>query len=343
MKLPYIIISAFLFSLCLSHSQAANIPANDKIASGMAVDTCVYWFDSDYTNKKTIQLQRTNNFDAISQQITTTGLTSGLHQFNFWLKMNNAHWSPVQSSMFLKLGNTNNSQSQIVAYEYWIDNEYTNKKTIQVTPAVNFSLNGQMLDLSNVTNGIHQINFRVNTNTNYWSNTSSEMFFKRGSTVVTALDIKKMRFWFDNNFSGVKEISTLGQNGIISNAIDCKSLSSGKHYISYQVMDNVNIWSTVIVDSLMALPTGVNQLSDKENIILYPNPASDGINLKIPELNEEISIEITTLNGMILKNQKMAVPVTGWIYIDLSKLTNGTYILKMYNKSIQSSTKIMKK
>jgi len=347
MKLLNKVIPAILLSLCFSHSQAAitatSITTNDKITSGEAVDTCVYWFDSDFTNKHTVQLQRTNNLDAISQLITTTGLISGLHQFNFWVKMNNAHWSPVQSSMFLKLGNTDNSQSQIVAYEYWIDTDYTNKKTVQVTPAVNFTLTGQMLDLSNVANGMHQINFHVKTNTNFWSNTNSELFFKRGSTVVTALDIKKIRYWFDGNFSGVKEIATLGQNGIISNAIDCKSLASGKHYISYQVMDNVNIWSPIVVDSLMALPTGVNQLSDKENIILYPNPTTGRINLKIPETNEEVSIEITSLNGMILNSQKLAIPVTGWINIDISTFANGTYILKMYNKTIRTSTKVMKK
>ena len=347
MKRLYIVIPALLLLLCISYSHAAISGTSgttvDKITSLYAVDTCVYWFDSDFTNKQTIQLQRTNNLDTISQRIGTTGLINGLHQFNFWVKKNSGQWSPVQSSMFLKLGSTNNSQSQIVAYEYWIDNDFTNKKTIQVTPAVDLNLAGQMLDLSNVANGIHQMNFRVKTNTDYWSNISSELFFKRGITVVTALDIQKVRYWFDNNFAGVQEISSPGQNGIISNAIDCKSLTSGKHYISYQVMDNVNIWSPVVIDSLMAMPTGVHQISDKENIILYPNPTSGLINLKIPNTNEEVSIEISSVNGTILKSQKFDIPLTGWINIDVSNFANGTYILRIHNKSIQSSTKIMKK
>jgi hypothetical protein len=343
MKRLYI-ITAFLFSLCLLHSQAAIAATSGttvyRSTSADAIDTCVYWFDSDYTNKHTIQ---TYNAGTISQLISTTGLINGLHQFNFWVKINNGHWSPVQSSMFLQLGSTDNPQSQIVAYEYWIDNDFSNKKTMQVTAAVNLTLTGKMLDLASVANGIHQINFRIKTKTNYWSNTSSEMFFKRGNVVVTGLDIKKIRYWFDSNFSGVQEISSLGQNGIISNAIDCKSLTSGKHYISYQVMDNVNIWSSIVTDSLMALPTGVNQISDIENIILYPNPTKGQIVMKIPGANEEVNIEIMSLNGTLLNRQKLEIPATGWINIDISNFANGTYIVKLHNKSIQSTTKIMKK
>ena len=347
MKRLYILIPAFLLFLCFSLSQSplsgASITKVDKIISGNAMDTCVYWFDSDFTNKHTIELQPSNHLDTLKQLINTTGLINGLHQFNFWVKTNNAHWSPVQSSMILKLGSTDNSQTQNVGYEYWIDNDYTNKKTVQVTPDVSLILTGRMLDLSNVANGIHQINFRVKTNTTYWSTVSSDMFFKRGSTVVTALDIKKIRYWFDNNFNGVQEISALGQNGLISNAIDCKSLTSGKHYISFQVMDNVNIWSPIVIDSLTALSTGVHQISDKENIILYPNPTTGLINLKMPNANEAVSIEIISLNGEILNSQKLEIPLTGWIHIDISNLAKGPYTLSIYNKNVRSSTKIMKK
>jgi len=347
MKRLYILISAFLLLFCFSHSQAAISGTNgttvDKISSIYAVDTCVYWFDNDFANKQTIQLLRTNNLEAISQQISTTGLITGLHQFNFWVKKNSGKWSPIQSSMYLKLGSTDNSQSQIMTYEYWIDTDYANKKTIQVTPAIKLTLTGQMLDMSSVPNGIHQINFRVKTKSIDWSTVSSELFFKRGNIVVTELDIKKIRYWFDNNFSGVQEIASLGQAGIISNAIDCKSLTAGKHYISYQVMDNVNIWSPIVIDSLMAITTGINQISNKVNIILYPNPTTGRINLKIPNTNEEVSIEITSLNGAIINRQKLETPLTGWVNIDISNLAKGTYILKIYNKFIQSSTKIIKK
>jgi len=85
MKRLYILISAFLLLFCFSHSQAAISGTNgttvDKISSIYAVDTCVYWFDNDFANKQTIQLLRTNNLEAISQQISTTGLITGLHQF----------------------------------------------------------------------------------------------------------------------------------------------------------------------------------------------------------------------------------------------------------------------
>lgn len=211
-----------------------------------------YWYDTSYSNKQIVTVTNTEDFTLTNQLLGATALANGYHQFNFRFKNNTSFWSAVQSSSFFKQGNASIAENQVVQYEYWYDNNYSNKTIKQITSSADLTLNNELLEGSSLNNGFHQISFRFKANNNLWSGIENGFVFKRGNDVNTIMDVKKIRYWFDSSFSQKKEIITTGQNGIINNLIDCSNLTMGKHAFNYQTMDNGNVWSSILVDSFMS-------------------------------------------------------------------------------------------
>ncbi|MFA6806789.1 MAG: T9SS type A sorting domain-containing protein, partial [Bacteroidales bacterium] len=81
---------------------------------------------------------------------------------------------------------------------------------------------------------------------------------------------------------------------------------------------------------------------EKFSIILYPNPASKETELIITGLKEEIKITVIDLFGRTL-NTIFAKPNNGQIEkkIDISNLTKGVYYIKIENKEINKTQKLI--
>ena len=88
-----------------------------------------YWFDSDYDSKTSGSLSvGSNHLD-----LDISSLPQGAHYFNCRLGYGDGSWGSVYRRMFLSLeGNVN-----AVAYEYWIDNNYSSKTEGSLAPGAN--------------------------------------------------------------------------------------------------------------------------------------------------------------------------------------------------------------
>ena len=85
-----------------------------------------------------------------------------------------------------------------------------------------------------------------------------------------------------------------------------------------------------------------NRLPPDGEIIIFPNPASDEINIYVsPEIcGEKMQIELYNLLGNLILN-KSAVASSG-LKLDISSLSNGLYIIKTTLNSKVSVDKILK-
>ncbi len=127
--------------------------------------------------------------------------------------------------------------------------------------------------------------------------------------------------------------------------------SSGSGSVSFSVGQVVcSVYST----TLGTIITGVQQpyeisvvTSSKgaEDImlegIIYPNPVSDLLTLKIPEFDyKTMSFKIFNINGDLLKESKI---IDGTTYISMSEFKSGTYFLRIvYNNMEIKTFKIIK-
>ena len=102
------------------------------------------------------------------------------------------------------------------------------------------------------------------------------------------------------------------------------------------VSSSINVSSILTVDALQMHnhdeePSSVNEIDQKANYTVYPNPASDQIQIS----NFTGQISVFDMSGKCLMN---AVQVQENEYVSTSQLTKGTYILQLSsNKEIYHS------
>ncbi len=104
-------------------------------------------------------------------------------------------------------------------------------------------------------------------------------------------------------------------------------------YFDYNSPIITNIASTEVIDNL-----GVSDFMFSDNVSFYPNPSKDYIYLKSKNNIQILSIEIYNMNGQIL----LAFPNVKSEKIDISELSNGSYILKVNSNKGGSNTKFIK-
>ena len=101
--------------------------------------------------------------------------------------------------------------------------------------------------------------------------------------------------------------------------------------------NSVGVWQTASFSgSLMLRPVfgsngepqqvNIAELSEEDELTVYPNPASTLLNIVVP-LNKNYSIELIDLNGKTLIQSSTAISKI----IDVSSFANGIYLVKLIN------------
>ncbi len=112
MKTIYVIILLFAGITC-SHAQST-------------IEGYEYWFNDDFNNKTTTLTTSAQQL-SINQKISSSGLIKGVNMLNIRSFDNFGRYSSIVSQFFYKTSPTESNPSpEIVAYEYWFDNDYEN-------------------------------------------------------------------------------------------------------------------------------------------------------------------------------------------------------------------------
>ena len=223
--------------------------------SGFSQNTILgyeYWFDNNYSAKVSQTVTPEANF-SLSTQISTAGLVPGIHTFNFRTWDNEGMYSVVLSSFFYKIPQTSNANKEIVVYEYWFDNDYANKTTIAVAPQTHFNLS-ELLDTENLVSGIHTLNIRFKDNSDLWSSTLSQFFYKLiiRETEIADNYITAYRYWFDSDFENAEyiQLAEPAKNFNLIENMNFTRIPKGEYEINFQFRDTLGLWSSVITDEI---------------------------------------------------------------------------------------------
>lgn len=210
-----------------------------------------YWFNNDYANKTTTMVTSTQQL-MINQTIPTTGLIQGINTFNFRSLDDLGKYSSVVSNFFYKTSvQESNPSPDIVAYEYWIDNDYANAVAVNTPIQQQLNIN-KLMSMSALNNGVHNFNIRFKDSANTWSSVFSQFFYKTPINVITQNKISAYRYWFDDNFEqAVKTTLTtpLQQLNLVDN-LDATRIPKGAHTVHFQFADSLGQWSSVTTDSI---------------------------------------------------------------------------------------------
>jgi len=111
--------------------------------------------------------------------------------------------------------------------------------------------------------------------------------------------------------------------------------------ISQDTKDKNTSLLTVIYKTYKGVYTQILNNQEKNDIIIYPNPATDFINIDLQELNRYYTINILDSMGQVVKTINIE-PNKKSFSINISNLTPGIYFLQINDKTSKRIIKVVK-
>lgn len=293
-----------------------------------------YWIDNDYAGRITTNFSGTNVIETHS----FTAVPQGLHAVHYRAKDDNSAWSSVVTGMYLF------AQTNLLAYEYWFDNNYANKVVVNLPVASTdsiFSLPPNILSGGNcgLFNSIH---IRFKQSSTGWSSVFSYKGLPCTDNALVAY-----RTWFDADYANVNTIQlpapipTL-QGNIILNTT---GLVLGQTYqLRTQFKDNKNNWSSVITKSYIHTNVANEKPLEYATFTVYPNPSNGIFHLNLNDFQgEKITFGVMDIKGKTIiestiENVSNASPVS----FSLKDYPQGVYIIKLTTQKGISISRIVK-
>lgn len=188
-----------------------------------------YWFDEAYSTRDVATAIKGNmNID-----IDVSHLAAGIHLFNFRASDSHSRWTSPSTTYFLKVP-FSLTENNILKYEYWIDDNATNRKIVSATTG-SIVLD---VDVASLESGIHLLNFRACDSRSRWTAPSTTFFLKAPRTKEKF--IQEYEYWFDDRFVDRKMSST--SSGIINLDVDVTSLTDGVHTLTFRAKSSDGEW-----------------------------------------------------------------------------------------------------
>ena len=166
-------------------------------ADGRKLSKFQYWFDDNQSSMK--EYPASGDLVYRNMKIDARGLTEGMHTLCFRVGDNAGLWSPLHVWPFFVAPIRDKGAKAIKAVEYWMDNDLAKRKTTEVSG----NTWQQVLDVSDLSEGIHTLNYRFVDNYDGYGPVSQAMFSK---VQKKATQIKKLRYWWSNRTDMIEEV-----------------------------------------------------------------------------------------------------------------------------------------
>ena len=264
----------------------SSFPYNLVISYGPTSQpvTAYYWIDGDISNQKRYYTDSPNVVTGAGPHwigFRTTPTAGGL-------------WSNHVERLVYFLNLNIDKAGRIVDSEYWIDG---------VRKATNGTAGSQMLDITSLSPGLHQLTVRVKDNLGVWSNQMTRQFFVAPVSAAKAT-LSKYIYWIDDD----REHSVIGnateENGQI--VIDLSSLPKGEHKLTLGFVDSKGAASQLVVQTFKFLVKGDANGDGMVNTVdlvatanyIMENPSAD-FNVSAADVNEDSQITVADLVMML--------------------------------------------
>lgn len=156
-----------------------------------------YWFDDNQSAMTEQTLSGTKQ--TINEAVDASSLREGMHTLYFRIGDTAGQWTPLQTWSFFVAPIRDKGAKAIKAVEYWMDNDFAKRKTTEISG----NIWQQALDVSDLSEGIHKLNYRFVDNYDSYGPVSQAMFSK---VQKKATQIKKLRYWWSNRTDMIEEV-----------------------------------------------------------------------------------------------------------------------------------------
>ncbi|MBR1409704.1 MAG: chitobiase/beta-hexosaminidase C-terminal domain-containing protein [Prevotella sp.] len=190
-----------------------------------------YWLDNDYANRKTAVSAIVDS--PLSIDLST--IPAGVHFFNFRAKDSIGQLGGMYRYLFFKpYKQTGDAKSGMSQYDYWLDNDYANRKTA-VSATVDSPLS---IDLSTIPAGVHFFNFRAKDSIGQLGGFYRYLFFKPYKQTGDAKSgMSQYDYWLDNDYANRKTAVSATIDSPLS--IDLSTIPAGVHFFNFRAKDSI--------------------------------------------------------------------------------------------------------
>jgi len=145
-------------------------------------------------------------------------------------------------------------QNTVSGFEYWFDNNYTEKVKTFVAPVPQLTVNSNVTT-SGLVSGIHAINIRSWDSNGRFSSTLSNFFYKIPQQATIGRKIASYEYWFDNDFANkVSQTATNQETFTLNTNLVPSMLSSGIHTFNIRFKDNTGFSSSTLSSFFYKVP-----------------------------------------------------------------------------------------
>ena len=220
------------FLLIISSGLLLTAQADDRQLSKLQ-----YWFDDNQSAMTEQTLSGAKQ--TIDQAVDVSGLREGMHTLYYRIGDDVGQWSPLHVWTFFVAPIRNQGEKKITAAEYWMDQNLADCKTVEV----NGDIWQQALDVSDLSEGIHTLNYRFVDNYGLCSPLQAWAFLVTPIRNQGSKTIKAAEYWIDQNIADRKTSEVSGDTW--QQALDVSDLSEGIHTLNYRFVDNYGYYCPV--------------------------------------------------------------------------------------------------
>ncbi len=194
----------------------------------------------------------------------------------------------------------------ITGYEYWIDDDFSNKVFTSVTPTSSLLIN-ENIDFSTEEDGLHIFNIRFIDENNKWSSPLSYFFYKPVVQASGANTITSYEYWFDDDFDALVNTNVTQDVQVsINRNVEMNALDNGLHLFNVRFKNAASLYSTVLSKFVYKLPLTISNNKIIEIQYWIDNDMASSQNIAISSASSVVideNLDLSTLNsGMHLFN-----------------------------------------
>jgi hypothetical protein len=139
--------------------------------------------------------------------------------------------------------------------------------------------------------------------------------------------------WFCNNFDTATPVWRQSYNGMSN--VKVTDLDMRNDNMVYAATYGRGVFSGMFTNTTLSSL----DFSQSNNIKMYPNPATDLVNISISNYVGDLKVDLFDINGRLVKTK--SVDFSGNYSLDLNGLTTGVYIVKLSGSELNYSEKIV--
>ncbi len=277
----------------------------------------------------------------ITADLQVSDLSPGFHQVFFRVRDAVEGWSSLLSKIFL----IPQPLDTIVGFRYSIDPQSAGSTWTYGTfpsplPDVDYTLE---IDLGGISQGVHFIEALAVTRSGIWTPVSKGTFL---SLYSEPLNITSLEYYFEDEAASVSPVYTISDFDpnthvtldSVTFSIPVTSLVNMKQYIiNIRAVDEAGNKGFFLSDTLVYHgPTGLeDRIYLSRNIMLFPNPVSDIVNVKFISLNNNSDYFFRLYNsaGQMVMEKELFFSGDGYSILETSGLMSGVYRIVIYTNA----------